>query len=219
VSERPLRLFAGLPVAARPARALEIWTREHAPAGWRAVPAANLHVTLVFLGATAADELSAVGAALREALADVAAVELGLRPARRFGGVLALPLADADGGVPAPLAAAQGRLAAALDRAEDRPWTPHVTVARPARRGRPPLPAAAPPPLVLRLDEAVLYASEHAPGGVTYRPLASLLLKQDALHSDADDSLEPGAPPHPHGRGGGRGDDPDRDRGPEEGDP
>jgi 2'-5' RNA ligase len=213
-----LRLFVGLPVTRGRAQELERWTRRHVDPAWRAVPASNLHVTLVFLGATPADEVPRIAAALEAAVDGVAAVDLRPDPARRFGAVLALPLRDAAGGVPAGLAAAQARLAHALERLEERPWTPHVTIARAGRRARPPLPDAAPPALDLQFDEAVAYASEPAGRGVTYRPLASVPLKTDVLRTDADGSRESAAPRHPHRADRGRGGAPDRGGGPQEGD-
>jgi 2'-5' RNA ligase len=212
-----LRLFVGLPVAASAAAALEGWSRERA-AGWRAVRAANLHVTAVFLGATPADEVDAVAGALSEEFGAVTAVSTRPAASRRLGSVLALPLAAADGEALHLLAAAQGRLAVRLDRVEGRPWTPHVTVGRARRGARPPVPEAAPPPVDLLLDEAVLYHSQPGPGGVTYRSLAAVPLKRIDLRTDADGSREPPPARAPDGRDRGRGGDADVRRRREEGD-
>jgi len=218
VSAGALRLFLGLPVPPRQARALEVWTREHADPAWRPVPAANLHVTLVFVGAAPSDAVPALGAALRDAMESVPAVDVQPVAARRFGSVLALPLLDATGAVPAPLADAQARLARTVERVEERAWTPHATVGRGSRRARPPLPDASPPALVIRLDEAVLYVSERGGRGVTYRPLAVVPLKTDDLRTDANGSGESAAPRHPHGRDRGRGGASDHGGRPQEGD-
>jgi 2'-5' RNA ligase len=213
-----LRVFIGLPVGAPGAGLVEGWAGEHAR-GWRAVPAANLHLTAVFLGATPAGEVDAVAVAMAEELADVPAVSMRPAQARRFGSVLALPLVSDDREALELLAAAQGRLAARLDRVERRAWTPHVTVGRARRGERPPVPEALPPPLDLLLDEAVLYRSQPGPGGVTYRALATVSLKRIGVRTDADVSRESPAARVPHGRDRGRRGDPDIRRRREEGDP
>ena len=88
---------------------------------WRPVPAANRHVTLVFIGD--ADTAPALAEAPPRAVLRV--TRPLLLPPRRPR-VLAVGLEDASG----ELTAYQARLARALDRVEDRPWLPHVTVGR-----------------------------------------------------------------------------------------
>jgi RNA 2',3'-cyclic 3'-phosphodiesterase len=87
----------------------------------------------VFLGAVPASDAERLGAAVATCAAGPVPVELGapLWLAPRRPHVLTVGLRDPSGA----LAALQGRVAAALGRGpDDRPWLPHVTVAR-VRRG------------------------------------------------------------------------------------
>lgn len=128
-------------------------------------------MTLVFLGAVPFERVP-------EAVERTAALGARDRPAslepvvmRAFGTALALVLR------PGPDAAwvgdAQARLAsdlveAGLARAEERPFTPHLTLARrPARRRpRPPLPE--PPGGTIRVEGVSLFRSLPGPGGTRY---------------------------------------------------
>ena len=90
-------------------------------APWRAVPAANQHVTLVFIGSVEAappfDDAPP--------LAPLVLSEPVLLPPRRPR-VLTIRCEDPTGAH----TAYQARLARALERVEDRPWLPHVTIGR-----------------------------------------------------------------------------------------
>lgn len=197
---------------------LEAWTRDHARGGWRRVPAGNLHVTLVFLGATPEERLTEVGEAMRETCADVHAPAYDLAGLRRLGSVLATMLEPRDAGGE-QLALAQDALAQRLGRVESRPWLPHVTLARARGTSRPRVPDSALPPLELDLAEVVLFSSEPAVEGVRYRPLASVPLKPPDLQSDAFDSHEyPSAAAADAGDGHRRG-PADGGAGAQEGDP
>jgi 2'-5' RNA ligase len=156
--------------------------RELPPARW--VAEEQLHVTLWFLGETDAGRLEPVVASLRAALAEVAPFEAelgggGCYPPRG-------PARVAWIGVLAPqawqtLAAGVRQAAASLGGPlDDRPFAPHVTVARPRspwppaaaerwRRGTPqrlggPFPVAS----------AALYRSELGRGGPRHDALAEL---------------------------------------------
>jgi 2'-5' RNA ligase len=92
---------------------------------WRAVPRHQQHVTLVFIGSVEeappfADPPPAAPLVLREAI---------LLPPRRPR-VLAVRCDDPTGAH----TEYQARLARALDRVEDRPWLPHVTIGRTRER-------------------------------------------------------------------------------------
>jgi len=160
--------------------------------GLRAVVAANLHLTLCFLGTVGADSADAIADAVVAAAGSlgggslgVGSVSLGgpvLLPARRPR-VLAVELAD-PGGV---LAALQSRVSAALAggdwyQPEARPFLAHVTVARARRHERVRVDAAALPPLpsVAVLAPAVtLFRSRLGAGpgrAPRYEPLASVEL-------------------------------------------
>lgn len=184
-----LRLFVGLPLRPEPAWDLEAWTRDHARGGWRRVPAGNLHVTLVFLGATPEERVTEIGEAMREACADLCAPAFDLAGLRRLGSVLAALLAPRDAGAE-QLTTVQEALARRLGQVEERAWLPHVTLARARGTSRPRVPDTALPPLELDLAEVVLFASEPVVEGVRYRPLASVPLKPPDLQTDAFDSHE-----------------------------
>lgn len=98
----------------------------------RAVPAASLHVTLVFLGSTPPAEVPRIWAAVpRDGPAPCfAAAELVALPRRRPR-VFALGLVDEAGRA----AMLQRAIAEALGESGRRPWLPHVTLAR-VRKGR-----------------------------------------------------------------------------------
>lgn len=171
------RLFAGLrPTAADRVRL----------AGWaagalrplddrlRAIDEAALHVTLVFLGAVPLERVPE--AVERTASLDARDRAATLEPEalRAFGTALAVVLRPGPDAV--WVSEAQARLAAelveaGLARPEDRPWTPHLTLARvPARRRRrPPLPP--PPPGAVHVEGVSLFRSVSRPGGTTYERL------------------------------------------------
>lgn len=139
------------------------------PAGrGRPVPAANLHVTLVFLGA--------VGAAQRVCIEDVAARARSKPFELRFDrtGYFRQPQALWFGCTQTPpeLTMLVEQLARGAEEcgfaAERRPYAAHLTVRRGLRSdpGRPPL-----IPIPWRVDRFALVESVSNPSGVQYRPL------------------------------------------------
>lgn len=100
-----------------------------------------LHITLAFLGAVTAErvpELTEALSQIRVRPCDVVVKEPVFLPVRGAKRVLVLPLTDRDG----ELARLQAAVAAALAGtglfvAGDRPWLPHLTVARLRRHGQP----------------------------------------------------------------------------------
>lgn len=186
------RLFAALDLPVELLRALEAWgARELADPALRAVPAAALHVTLVFLGQRPEEEIPALSRAVTGLRPR--RVEFRLRPApaprpRRRPRLFALELdSPAAAELQAELTDALG--AAGLHQAGGRPYWPHLTVARirgAARVRRPgPLPDA-----LLRPFDAVrvrLYRSYTRPGGSEYVPLASLDLPPAAPTPGAEE--------------------------------
>ncbi len=151
----PLRLFTALWPGPVTRRALSAWADAlpwAAPA--RRVRAADLHLTLHFLGAVPADRLPAVQAALQ---APSPRVALALdRCARLDGGALVLEPRAVPAGLTELQQALDERLRALGLPLEARRWRPHVTLARHARA----LAAVAPPtPLPWHSQGHVLVAS------------------------------------------------------------
>jgi RNA 2',3'-cyclic 3'-phosphodiesterase len=144
-------------------------------AGVRVVPREHLHVTLAFVGHRPASELESIVGALREAAGG--AGEIRLTPSRyretRSVGMLVL---DDEGAQAALLAGdVQERLEGlGVYRREDRPWLPHLTVARWRRRPR----LRLEPPSVRTFvpSDAAAYLSRLHPGGARYEVLESVAL-------------------------------------------
>ena len=173
-----LRLFVALDPPEEARAELAAW-RDGVLAGadaWRLVPGEYLHVTLAFLGHRPQEDVAPVIAAL-DALTLRSAQ---LRPAglvgvpRRRSRLLALDLRDPSGAAAELQGAVAGALAGAgVFEPEERPFWPHITVAR-LRRGAGP--GAAPPverafPPAFRASRVVLYRSVTAPAGARYEPL------------------------------------------------
>jgi 2'-5' RNA ligase len=145
----------------------------------------TLHVTLCFLGERPEGELQAIAAACSSALLDVAALPVAFAdvlwlPPRRPN-VLTVAVRDAED--PGALAGAQAAVGSALAAIgayvpEDRPFRPHITVAR-ARHGarlRPDPRLAAPPAGEFVADRVALYRSQLGPGGAVHHVLQTNML-------------------------------------------
>jgi 2'-5' RNA ligase len=154
--------------------------RELAPtAKW--VDAAAIHLTLAFLGDRDEAMVPAIALALDGAARGHAPIDLTVRGAGAFGGRRPRVLWVGMGGPVEALAALQRDVCAALAPVgfaqEDRPWSPHLTVAR-ARdpRGdtafdRCAAALAAEELGATRVGEIVLYRSELSRTGPTYTKL------------------------------------------------
>ncbi len=136
------------------------------------------HLTLVFLGETPAGELPGIEAALAAA-AQVPPFELQLGTPGSFGGQRPRVLHVGVTGAAAELAALQRRVVTALNHVEERPFSPHITLARVSRPDRGtgqaiaaalarPLGALAP---ALHIDRISLMRSDLRPGGPVYTEL------------------------------------------------
>lgn len=154
----------------------------------RAVTPVALHATLCFLGQQPVTAFEALGEAVVRCAgaADVRALSLGepLWLPRRAPRVLAVAIGDRDG----ELARLQAALSAGLSdggwyEPEERPYLPHVTVARVRARGheraaralgREPLPGV--PPLAFDGAAVSLYRSWLGGAGARYEPLARVEL-------------------------------------------
>jgi RNA 2',3'-cyclic 3'-phosphodiesterase len=175
-SER-LRLFLALRLPGDALDDIETWQAAELQGELRVVPREQLHITLAFLGHRPAGELPGVAHALR------AAAGLGgdyrLRPARyRETRSVGMVVLDDVGGAATALADdLQARLEElGVYRRENRPWLPHVTVAR--FRARPRL-RLEPPTLrtdVLIPSDAAAYLSRPSPAGARYEVLTTAAL-------------------------------------------
>ena len=139
-----VRLFCALRLPTQVVERLTAWQGGLVlPAGARAVPRDNLHVTLAFLGATPRARVGEVAEALRGAVRGVEQPAFQVSRYRETRSVGMVVLED-EGERATAIAArlSSGLEAFGLYRPERRPWLPHVTVVRFRERPRlaPPLP-------------------------------------------------------------------------------
>ena len=144
-------------------------------AGVRAVRRENLHVTLAFLGHRPAAELETIARSLREAAAGAALPSFAVRGYRETRSVGMLVLSDEDGHAGALAVDLHERLEAlGVYEREQRPWLPHLTVARFRERPRlcPALPELGP----FSPSDAAVYHSVLRRGGAQYEVVESVPL-------------------------------------------
>ncbi len=175
-----MRLFYAVAADAevRAAAAAVVSRLRRAPGDYRWVDPRDMHLTLRFLGETPEERLPEVEALMRRAAAAAAPFEIVLGGAGAFESpesprVVWLGLDE--GREP------MERLADALGRDEERPFSPHLTLGRNRRTSAPPGFVAAlraVPPLGLRrrVDRISLYASRPAPFGHAYEVLSEAAL-------------------------------------------
>ncbi|MCS6914374.1 MAG: RNA 2',3'-cyclic phosphodiesterase [Myxococcales bacterium] len=169
------------------------------------VPMARQHVTLKFLGDIEEKEIAGLAGAWRAAIAsaqlpevELALVGLGAFPTLERPRVLYGGVADARGGPPASLLVLQQLIEQVAEARghprEDRPFRPHLTIARVrALRGPAPL-AQIVAPFVGRpfgppskVDEIVLYESRLSPGGPHYIARERIVLSErSGSHTDPE---------------------------------
>jgi RNA 2',3'-cyclic 3'-phosphodiesterase len=182
MSGRRVRLFVALDLPEEVRAHLLEWRRGPLTVrdGLRPVPAAALHLTLVFIGGRPESEVGQLSELVRACAAPVKDLVLGgalWLPPRRPR-VLAVEVRD---GIHA-LAGLQERVATVLEAEagvarEERPFRPHVTVAR-VRSGQKvaPLELSAPRPLAFDGAALTLYRSKTAPTGAVYEALSRVEL-------------------------------------------
>jgi RNA 2',3'-cyclic 3'-phosphodiesterase len=159
-----LRLFYALPCPPAIAAQIDAWRQEQQFAG-KAVPAANLHLTLAFLGHLPESRLALLERLPGQLPLAELAFDLQLdRIDCWHGGLLHL----ASSRVPAELVALANGLNGLLTQAglpaEQRPYRPHLTLARDSHRPE----QQVPPCFSWRVEELVLYQSEQG----RYLPLS-----------------------------------------------
>jgi RNA 2',3'-cyclic 3'-phosphodiesterase len=184
-----VRLFVALDLPDDLREGVVAWGREElADPVLRLVPPEALHITLAFLGYRPEKEVERIAEAVRESTAPAPWLELQSpeqRPPRGRARLYALPAISP--GAEALQAGLEQRLfEEGFYKPEQRPFWPHVTVARvrPEARGsrRPAVVSDPPAKLPEELSEAricrrmTLYRSELQPQGARYVPLAQVEL-------------------------------------------
>lgn len=171
-----LRLFVAVELPEAAKDALRLWQARVLEPRQDLRVNHELHLTLCFLGLTAPEAVPA----LVEALAGIAWTACSARvrgplllPQRGPRRVIALALEDPGGG----LARLHSRVTAELARTgsyelEERPWTPHVTVARFRHHGQP-FPLQNVNITELRVVRMVLYSSLLKRAGAVHTPIAA----------------------------------------------
>jgi RNA 2',3'-cyclic 3'-phosphodiesterase len=174
-----IRLFCALQLPGTAVEALAGWQARHllgSLPGARVVEQRQLHVTLAFLGSRPVADVPRVVAELGEAA--VAAGPVRLQPARyRETRSVGMIVFSDLGGAATALAAELGERLERIGvyRREQRPWLPHVTVARFRERPRLELP---PPELgEVSPSDAAVYSSVLRPTGAQYDVLATIALR------------------------------------------
>ncbi len=165
----PLRLFVAVDLPDRLREELEGYGRALPAPGVRWLPAANLHVTVRFIGETAEDELPELAARLRDACAGHRRFVLpvdGVRPRPRMVWATIEP------------SDAYAHLARDLGGDGDRPSRPHITLAR-CRRRPPPLPPPALSDPRLPVDACQLMSSRLGRSGAVYSLVARFPLMHE----------------------------------------
>lgn len=163
------------------------------------VPPPNLHVTLQFLGSQSEERLAEAEAALADAAARSAPVDVTFHGVGAFPGlerprILWIGLAQGALEVRALQARVADALAARGFPKEERPWHPHLTIGRvpDERRWR----REAGPPLrralaqaatttfgTLRVAEVALMRSDLSPAGARYTVRRSVILTRDVSNA------------------------------------
>jgi len=164
MSTPPLRLFFALPCPSELAETICAW-RASLNLDGQSVAQANLHMTLAFLGATPRGrkaELLAIGANLPRRGFTLQLDHL----ARWKNGILHLAPSQVPAELHELVQALREALAVNAFEVEQRPFHPHLTLARHAHT----LPSAQ-PDFELPARAVTLYSSENSPVGVRYRPL------------------------------------------------
>jgi 2'-5' RNA ligase len=165
-----LRLFCALRLRPETVHQLAEWQAAALP-GRRIVPPENLHLTLVFLGATPSDALGQIADALEALAAGSGPIRLRLRGYREVRHAGMLSFDDETGAAGALAEGLAGALAelGLLQRRERRPWLPHLTVVRFAT---PPRLRPEPPELgTVSPSDTAVYSSVLRPDGARYEAL------------------------------------------------
>jgi 2'-5' RNA ligase len=170
-----LRLFLALRLPDDAVAALAGWQERELRGAGRLVPAANLHVTLAFLGSQPRKEVDAILSVLGRCAEAAGTIVLEPDRYRETRSVGMLVFRDRAGAA-AELAGCvhEGLEALGVYRREQRAWLPHVTVVR--YRERPRLEPAPPALGPVAPSEAAAYLSRLHPSGARYEVLETYVL-------------------------------------------
>ena len=165
-----IRLFCALQLPGSAVDGLAAWQARHLPAGargLRVVETGHLHLTLAFLGSRPVAELPHIADELGQAARAAGPVRLRAEHYRETRSVGMIVFSDL-GGAATALASDLGERLERIGayRREQRPWLPHVTVARFRER-----PGLEPPPPDLgevSPSDAAVYSSVLRPTGARY---------------------------------------------------
>jgi 2'-5' RNA ligase len=160
--------FALWPDAPARSQIAELAGRVAEGSGGRAPPAANLHLTLAFVGEVAAERRDALLAAGREAVAGAApfTIVLDRLGTFRVTGIAWIGTARAPDDLTGLAARLSHELAARGFPVERRPYAPHLTLARKCRM---PLPPISGQRIEWEVRELALVRSVLRPAGSDYR--------------------------------------------------
>ena len=178
-----VRAFFGLPLPEEHRAQLDAYLAACATAapGFRWTPAANLHLTIRFLGQV--DQGLAEGIAGHLETANLRGFQLrlgesGIFRRGRLARVVWIGLAEGEEPARLLAAAVEGECVRAGLEPEARRFSPHLTLARARTRDGAPPPHLPPPPDLpaWRADGLVLYRSHLGRAGSVYEPLRTLRL-------------------------------------------
>jgi 2'-5' RNA ligase len=186
------RLFVALDLPKELRDGVVAWgRRELRDPALRVVPGESLHVTLVFLGYTPEKEIGRLAEIVESLDGPAPSIELAdpvAKPSRKRPRLFALP-ADSPGAVDLQADLERRLVVTRLYKPENRPFWPHVTVARVKSEGRgsrrprrvEKAPGGLPRDLLQGTScvRVTLYRSEIQPQGARYTPLAQVELSED----------------------------------------
>lgn len=164
-------------------RAITELKREPWAEGVRWVEAANLHLTLRFLGKVAVEAIPGLLSAVTEAVAPLAPFQvevrgIGLFPSARRPHALAVEVEAGAEGMALAAAVEGAVVVSGLPAAERAFSRAHITLGRLRRRSRGrPIVSADLDPLPFPVEAAVLYRSELRPTGAVYSELGQMPLR------------------------------------------
>jgi 2'-5' RNA ligase len=178
------RLFIGVPLGDDARREIDARLRSALPDGLpgRAVPVANWHLTLRFLGATRGDQLAIIrehlrAAALGEAF-DVRFGGLGAFSRPRSARVMWIAVAEGTERLRELARMAEDAARAAGFAPEEKPYTPHLTISRlqPPRNVTSAIECVPPLDEEMRVGEVIVFRSHLGGAPARYEPVERLAL-------------------------------------------